>query len=141
MKSLKSLSKIRSDLSFCNNYWAVVYGSYLNKEWIPERSDIDIAIITRTKNRQRNFEIWSNLLDKIPFNYDLRIFELMPLYLQIEITQTYRVLFGDQLEISEYFYDYRTIWKDMVNRYKSNQFHSLEEKLDLIENRKQFIKI
>lgn len=141
MKSLKSLSKIRSDLSFCNNYWAVVYGSYLNKEWIPERSDIDIAIITQTKNRQRNFEIWSNLLDKIPFNYDLRIFELMPLYLQIEITQTYRVLFGDQLEISEYFYDYRRIWKDMVNRYKSNQFHSLEEKLDLIENRKKFIAI
>ena len=141
MKSLKSLSKIRSDLSFCNNYWAVVYGSYLNKEWIPERSDIDIAIITRTKNRQRNFEIWSNLLDKIPFNYDLRIFELMPLYLQIEITQTYRVLFGDPLEISEYFYNYRIIWKDMVNRYKSNQFHSLKEKLDLIENRKQFIEI
>lgn len=137
MKKSNSLNNIRKDLAFYNKYWTVLYGSYVTDEWIPERSDIDVAVITRLKNRQENLKIWSNFIEKKPINYDLRIFELMPLYLQIEIIKTYRVLFGDSLEISEYFYQYWKIWKDMIKRYKSNQFKSLNEKLDLIEHRKK----
>jgi predicted nucleotidyltransferase len=140
MKKSNSLNKIRKDIAFCDKYWTVLYGSYVNEDWIPERSDIDVSVITQIKDRQENLKIWSKLLEKKSLNYDLRIFELMPLYLQIEITKTYKVLFGDRLEISEYFYQYWKIWKDMINRYESNQFHNLKEKLDFIENRKKILK-
>jgi hypothetical protein len=98
-----------------------------------------VSVITQINNRQKNLQIWSKLLEKKPFNYDIRIFELMPLFLQIEIIKNYSVLFGDPLEISEYFYQYRKIWKDMVNRYESNQYQNLDEKLNSIKNRKNII--
>jgi len=139
MKDLTSLSKIEKDLEFCNNYWTILYGSYVNQKYIPSRSDIDVAIISQTKNQQENFEIWMNSLENLPIDYDLRIFELLPLYIQIDIIETHTVIFGDPLEISEYFYHYRTIWKDMIYRYKNNQFHNIEEKLNLIEKRKKFL--
>lgn len=140
MKKSKPLSKIEKDLAYLKNFWTVLFGSYVSNDWIPGRSDIDVAIITRTKDRQKNLEIWSSMLEKQHHHdYDLRIFELMPLYLQIEIIKNYKVLFGDPLEISEYFYHYRKLWKDMEYHYESNQFKSLEEKLKLMENRKNFI--
>jgi len=139
MKNLISLNKIKNDLTFCINYWTVIYGSYVNREYIPGRSDIDVAIITQIKDKQKNIDIWSSLLEEIPYNYDFKIFELLPLYIQIDIIQTYKVLFGDPLEISEYFYQYQKIWKDMVERIKYNQFHGVQEKLDFIERRKKII--
>lgn len=140
MRKSNSTSKIEEDLAFCNKYWTIIYGSFVSREFIPERSDIDVAIITRTKDQKKNFEIWMHLLENVPGNYDLRIFELLPLYIQIEIIDTHRVLFGDPLEVSEYFYHYRKFWKDMDARYKANQFHSISNKLDLIERRKIYLK-
>ncbi|MHA1274793.1 MAG: nucleotidyltransferase domain-containing protein [Promethearchaeota archaeon] len=142
MKKLKSLNEIKEDLKFCRNFWAVIYGSYANKEFIPERSDIDVAIITQTKDRQKNFKIWLHILEQVPVNYDFRIFELLPLYIQIEIIKNYDVIYGDPLEISEYFYHYRVIWKDMADRFNNNQFYSIKEKLKLIGYRKKtFLKL
>jgi hypothetical protein len=140
MKKSKSLNKIREELDFCSKYWTILYGSFISDEWIPVRSDIDVAVITKLNNREENLKIWSSLLEKKPITYDLRIFELMPLYLQIEIIKHYKVLFGNPLEISEYFYKYRKIWKDMIHRYESNQFRNIKEKIDLIEQRKKVLK-
>lgn len=140
MKKSKTLNKIKETLEFCSKYWTILFGSFVNDDWIQERSDIDVAVITKLNNRQENLKIWSNLLAKTPANYDLRIFELMPLYLQIEIIESYEVLFGDHLEISEYFYQYWKIWKDMIHRYESNQFRDINEKIDLIEHRKKIFK-
>jgi len=69
--------------------------------------------------------------------YDIKIFELLPLFIQIEVIENYQVLFGDKLDISEYFYHYRKIWEDMANRIESNRFTSVSEKMYLIEKRKQ----
>ncbi|MEM2985143.1 MAG: hypothetical protein QXL24_07970, partial [Candidatus Jordarchaeaceae archaeon] len=48
----------------------------------------------------------------------------------------YVVVFGDPLEISEYFYYYRRLWKDVEQRYKDNQFTSYKEVLQGIKRRK-----
>ncbi|MHA1491041.1 MAG: hypothetical protein ACTSRI_15505 [Promethearchaeota archaeon] len=59
-------------------------------------------------------------------------FSILPLYFQIEIIKDYHIVFGDPLEISEYFYHFRAIWKDMVKWFEANQFHSIQEKLDKV---------
>jgi len=141
MKKLISLNKIKKDLEFCDQYWTVLYGSYITEEFILNRSDIDAAIITQTNDRKVNIEIWRNLLEKSSNNYDLKVFELLPLYLQIEIVQSYMVLFGNPLELSEYFYHYRKLWKDMEWRIKNNQFQNIQEKIDAIERQKDIMKI
>ncbi|HEY0087577.1 MAG TPA: nucleotidyltransferase domain-containing protein [Candidatus Lokiarchaeia archaeon] len=141
MKKLISLNKIKKDLGFCSQYWTVLYGSYITGKFILNRSDIDAAIITQTNDRKVNIEIWRNLLEKSSNNYDLKVFELLPLYLQIEIVQSYMVLFGNPLELSEYFYHYRKLWKDMEWRIKNNQFQNIQEKIDAIERQKDIMKI
>jgi hypothetical protein len=141
MKKLISLNKIKKDLEFCSQYWTVLYGSYTTGKFILNRSDIDVAIITQTNDRTVNIAIWRSLLEKGSNNYDLKVFELLPLYLQIEIIRSYWVLFGDPLELSEYFYHYRKIWKDMEWRIKNNQFQNIQEKINAIERQKDIIKI
>lgn len=138
MKNSKSLDDIKSDLKFCKEYWAVIYGSYTSEHFIESRSDIDIAIITRKQEKQENINIWYSILGKSPKMYDIRVFELFPLYMKIQVIENYKVLFGDPLEISEYFYKYYKIWKDMEKRVKENQFNSIKEKIKLMKNRDLF---
>lgn len=139
MKEYKSLESIKQDLKFCENYWVVIYGSYITDHFIANRSDIDIAVITQKKDEEKNLEIWNSLLGKTPSIYDIRIFELLPLYIKMEIINNHQVLFGASLEISEYFYQYRKIWKDMEHRIRSNQFESINEKINLMKNREKFL--
>ncbi|MHA1297437.1 MAG: nucleotidyltransferase domain-containing protein [Promethearchaeota archaeon] len=133
----KSLSEIREELKFLKDYWVVIYGSWNTDYFIPERSDIDIAVITQKHDKKENIKIWESILGKFPSIYDVKIFELMPLYLKIEVIESHEVLFGDPLEISEYFYFYRKLWRDMEYRYKENQFKDIKEKMMLMENQKK----
>jgi len=137
MISSVSLNKLKEDLVFYKGYWTILFGSALNQDFIPERSDIDIAIITQKKDKITNVSIWDSILGHIPPNYDVKIFELLPLYIQIDIIKNYLVLFGDSLEISEYFYHYRKVWKDMAIRIDNNQFNSIQEKLERISIQKK----
>jgi len=98
------LSQIKNDLKFLKNFNIVVYGSFLTDYYIPYRSDIDIAIITFKLDKEKNINLWSSVIGKAPSCYDIRIFELLPLYIKIEIINNHYVLFGNELEISEYFY-------------------------------------
>jgi len=139
VKKSNSMLKIKKNLDFCSNYWTVLYGSFVKGNFILNRSDVDVAIITKVKYKESNSKLWLSLLEKITPSYDIKIFELLPLFLKIEIIESYYVLFGDPLEISEYFYNYRSIWKEMVGRYKSNQFISIQEKISLLENQKRII--
>ncbi|MGV9171064.1 MAG: nucleotidyltransferase domain-containing protein [Promethearchaeia archaeon] len=136
MKKLKSIDEVKKDLQFCGEYWTVLYGSYISDYFMPNRSDIDVAVITKVKDKEKNIEIWNSLLGKANLRYDIRIFELFPLYIKIDIINNHKTLFGDPLKISEYFYQYRKKWKDMLPRIQRNQFDSIEEKLSLMKNRK-----
>ncbi len=126
--SIKPLKVIREDLRAFQEYWVVLYGSYLTNEYILHRSDIDIAIITQNMSRSENLSLWSQSLGKVSPIYDIRIFELHPLPLQMEIFRNFHVIFGDELEISEYFYQFYKKWKDVAPRIKRNQIHNLTEK-------------
>ena len=96
-------------------------------------SDVDIAIISRSQNKYDNVNLQKEILGKFPLKIDVRVFELFPIYIQISIIENYIVLFGNPLEISEYFYLYRKRWDDCKHRMLSNQFSSYHERLSLIK--------
>ena len=132
----KSLKKIKEDLSFLKDYWVVLYGSYVRNEFT-RRSDIDVAVITRKKGFKENVSIFKKL-QQAPPPYDIRIFELLPLHIKMEIFKKYIVLFGDPLEISEYMYSYYRIWRDMEFRIRENRIRSVEDIIRGIRRRKLF---
>ncbi|MEA1944879.1 MAG: nucleotidyltransferase domain-containing protein [Euryarchaeota archaeon] len=127
---------IRSDLLFLESYEVVIFGSYANKT-ANKRSDIDIAVITRMSDRARCIEIWKDLLGRAPPIYDIRIFELLPLQIKISVIENYRVVFGNKLDISEYFYNFRKMWRDAKHRFEENRFRSAREKIEAIKRYKQ----
>ena len=137
MNNSNYLNEIKKNLKKLDEFWVVVYGSVLSNYYIPHKSDIDIAIITQKKEKASNIIIWKNTWGTFSESFDIKIFELLPLNIKIEIIESYQVIFGNSLDISEYFYHYRVIWKDMVLRIESNRFKSIEEKITLLERRKK----
>ena len=139
MSCRKSLSEIRRDLEPLRDYWVVVYGSYARNQCTP-RSDIDVAVITKIRDPNANIKILWTLFSKIKPGYDVRIFELLPLPIKISVINNYIVIFGDPLDISEYFYFYRKLWKDVKPRYLANQFKSYKEILEGIKRRQKLFR-
>ena len=109
-------------------YEVILFGSAVEGGMRPE-SDIDIAVITRNKSKNYNIELQKSLLGKFPLKFDVRIFELYPIDIQISIIKNYKVICGNLLEISEYFYYFRKKWDDCKYRILSNQFKSYHERL------------
>jgi predicted nucleotidyltransferase len=109
-------------------YEVILFGSAVEGGMRPE-SDIDIAVITRNKSKNYNIELQKSLLGKFPLKFDVRVFELYPIDIQISIIKNYKVIFGNLLEISEYFYYFRKKWDDCKYRILSNQFKSYHERL------------
>lgn len=125
--------EMRKDLEFLKANDVVVFGSYLTQNY-NKNSDIDIAIITHITEKSKNFEFLNNIMDKIRNPYDIKIFELLPPHLQISVIKNYNVIFGDPLDISEYFYFFRKLWDDIKYRYEENQFKDSKEQLELMHN-------
>ncbi len=57
---MKNIQEIKNDLSLLNNYEVVLFGSYASGK-ADIRSDIDIAIITREKDRKKAMELWNDM--------------------------------------------------------------------------------
>ncbi len=132
MKS-DELDILRDKLKPLNKkFEVIVYGSYVEGGMRPD-SDIDIAILSHETNTEKNIKLQEELLGMLPLKFDIRVFELFPIYIQISIIENYRVIFGNPLEISEYFYLYRKKWDDCKHRILSNQFSSYRERLSLIK--------
>jgi len=130
MKSVK-FGQIREKLKFLKEkYDVVAYGSYVEGGMRPN-SDIDIVVISHQTNKELNIKLQEELLGKLPLKYEVRIFELLPIHIQISIIENYRVVYGDLLEISEYFYQYRKKWDDCKYRILFNQFLSYKERVSL----------
>jgi uncharacterized protein len=109
LKGLKEATRINE------GFGVVAFGSQVKGESRP-KSDIDIAIVTGIHNREKNLEIWKKALSYNVGKYDIKIFELLPLRIKISIIKDYKVIFGDEVEISEYFYQYRKQWMDSKHR-------------------------
>jgi len=128
-----NIKKIKKDLAILKNQFEIVlYGSHVEGGVRPN-SDIDIAIITRERNEKKNLKIQKDVLGLLPLKYDIRVFELLPIHIQIAIIKNHLVIHSDPLEISEYFYQYRKKWEDCKHRILSNQFKSFRERLSIIE--------
>ena len=132
MKSLE-IGELRESLRLLKEKGDVIlYGSHVEGDIRPN-SDIDIAVISYEKSVVNNIKLQERLLGKFPLKFDVRVFELFPIYVQISIIDKFKVVFGDILEISEYFYSVRKKWDDCKHRILSNQFSSHRERLALIK--------
>lgn len=109
------IEKIRDDLFFLAHQEVILFGSCVSGDAGP-RSDIDVAIITRTNNRKENFRIRIEALGRSPDGFDIQIFEALPLIIKGSIIENFEVLFGDPLEIGMYFFKYRKLWEDFSHR-------------------------
>ena len=91
-----------------------------------ERSDIDICIIRPASDR-----VLTEITRAFGGKYDIKVFENLPLYIQIEIIRDHRILYGDEIQLSDYFYRFGRLWKDMELRIECNRFSSIEERMML----------
>lgn len=105
----------------------LLYGSWATGEE-HEGSDIDICLVAPQSND-------SILLQRKAFalirdgRYDVRIFELLPLYLKAEVMEKGVVVYSHNLgELYEYFYFFRKLWSDQKHR----QIFSREEALAML---------
>lgn len=127
--SLKlSLEQVKKDLAKLKGHQVVLFGSYVSGK-ATSRSDIDVGVISGIPDPDKNKEIFFNLLGKASDRYDVKVFELLPLEVKATLMDNYLVLFGDALEVSEYFYHFRKLWDDVRHRYYANQFTSVDEKM------------
>ena len=103
----------------------LLFGSRARLEY-DERSDIDICIV-----RPVSDGIFTEIERTFGGKYDIKVFENLPLYIQIEIIRDHRILYGDEIQLSEYFYRFRRLWGDMELRVEFNRFSSIEERMML----------
>lgn len=75
-------------------------------------------------------------MGKVPDVYDIKIFELLPLPVKASVIRKFEMVFGNRLDISEYFYDYRKIWNDTKHRIEENRFKSMKEKIMVLKRRR-----
>ena len=97
----------------------LVYGSAAKGEE-NKRSDIDICIVAPDEDSYKIFK------ETLHLNYDIKIFELMPLYLKIKVIENHKVLYTkDICELYEYFYFFRKLWEDQKHRQKISKEEAL----------------
>ena len=112
---------IEKDFAFLFNKKEVLavllYGSVVKEEQTP-RSDIDVCIVAPDSENKAELlkEVYRNV-DVFSKKYDVRIFEELPLYIQIQIIQNHEVIYAkDIYEMHEYFYYFRKLWEDQASR-------------------------
>ena len=103
----------------------LLFGSSARMEDV-ERSDIDICIV-----RPANDGLLTEMNRMLGGKYDIKVFENLPLYIRIEIIHDHKIIYGDEVELSAYFYRFRRLWADMVPRVEYNQFDSVGERMIL----------
>ncbi len=102
----------------------LIYGSYASNEQ-SEKSDVDICIVVGDNDKEKIKQIIPEMLKISGKNerYDIRIFEIMPLYMKIEvINNNIPVYVKDKTELSYYFYFYKKLWQNQaITRLKKQQ--------------------
>ncbi|MEA1905489.1 MAG: nucleotidyltransferase domain-containing protein [Euryarchaeota archaeon] len=132
-----NLKQIKNDLAFLRGYDVVVFGSSVTGEF-RAGSDIDIALITRINDYEKNLDILKSFIGRAPVVYDIRVFELLPLKIKASVMDHYIILCGALPDISEYFYHYRKLWDDCKHRVAAGYFGSYREQVAAIQRFKRF---
>ncbi len=120
---MAEVESIKKDFSFLferKDVLAILlYGSAAKGDETP-RSDIDICIVAPDCQDRYNLltEVFRKL-DVFSKKYDIRIFEELPLYIQIQIIQKNEIIYAkDIYELYEYFYNFRKLWEVQADRQK-----------------------
>lgn len=118
MGSEQLLMQAKKDFKPVIQQWKLlgilIFGSHAWNLATP-RSDVDVCIVAPNSNRKQ-LRDW--LLRKGPGSpYDIKIFKVLPLFLKMEVIERHQLIYSpDPLELYEYFYFYRKIWKDQATR-------------------------
>jgi predicted nucleotidyltransferase len=120
---MAEIASIKKDFSFLfdrNDVLAtLLYGSVIKREETP-RSDIDICIVApECKDRRSLLKEIFRKLDVFSKRYDVKIFEELPLFIQIQIIQNNEIIYTKNVyELYEYFYNIRKLWEVQAERQK-----------------------
>jgi len=116
MVEIESIKKEFSFLFESEDILAILlYGSAATGDETP-RSDIDICIVLPSRKYMKDIlnEIYRKL-DVFTKKYDVRFFEELPLYIQINIIESNKIIYSkDIYELYEYFYFIRKLWGDQM---------------------------
>ncbi len=134
MYKKKTIKEVKQDLKDIPQCEVVIFGSYCTP-YFNSRSDIDIAIITREEDPQKNREILFNLFAFQKPPYEFHVFELLPLNIKIEIINNQKMIFGNEKKLAEYFYHFRKLWKDQEPRYRENLLYSISQKASMVHEK------
>ena len=117
----KHMREIEEDFQFLRDkiLALLIFGSRVKKEE-HEKSDYDICIV-KPESREIIREVFRKI-DVSRKNYDVHLFEELPLYIKMEIIKNHKVVFSkDIYGLYEYFYFYRKLWKDQERRNKMDK--------------------
>lgn len=123
----RKVIELREDFSGFEHaaFGILLFGSYAMGNETQE-SDIDVCIVKPVDEG-----VVKKINRKLGGKYDVKVFEELPLYIQIDILQSHVLIYGNEVDLSEYFYGFRKLWSDMLPRIRENRFNSVEERMAL----------
>lgn len=112
----------------------LLYGSHARGE-ASLRSDIDLCVVAPEVSDSDRAALWREFISHFRDDrYDVRIFELMPLYMKMAVIEEGVVVYSrDVLDLYEYFYPFRRDWDDQKHR----QTISREEMISMLRTSKR----
>ncbi|MGY5875219.1 MAG: nucleotidyltransferase domain-containing protein [Candidatus Thorarchaeota archaeon] len=121
-----NLDRIKSNLAGLAKLEVLLFGSYVTGD-SRTGSDIDIAVLAHTEQREKLIELKMKLLSEVPDGYDLSIFEALPTIVKAGVLENYVVLFGEPPEIAEYLRKYWKEWQDYKFRFELPSIEKMRE--------------
>jgi len=107
---LNKIDEVVKKLKNLNILAIILYGSY-KKDYFRKDSDIDICVVAPKVDKEKLFQEILNLMqdEKI----DIKIFELMPLYLKMKVIKEGKILWAeDKKKLNYYFWQFIKLWED-----------------------------
>lgn len=117
------IASLKNDFEFISRdvSGVLLYGSHA-KGVADMRSDIDICIV-----KPQSSKVMERIFAKLGNKYDVKVFEDLPVYVKMEVIDNYKVIFGNEPDISYFFYGFRKLGQDMKKRILANGFSSARE--------------
>ncbi|GAB4309516.1 MAG: hypothetical protein Kow0069_08860 [Promethearchaeota archaeon] len=79
---------------------AVLFGSVV-EGGARATSDVDVAVVTRRRERRSNMDLLESYWGRAPPEYDIHVFELFPLHVQASVISNWLPIFGNELDLPE----------------------------------------
>jgi predicted nucleotidyltransferase len=114
------IAQVKADFGFLaidrNVAGVLLFGSHVSHDATP-RSDIDICVVAPDHEAGEIFRYILRNIERHDDQYDIWIFEELPLHMQGEIMEHgIPVICKDEPALYEYFYRYRKLWEDFKYR-------------------------